>query len=64
MICANSLRTAGAGFKTDTNVLTLITEDGNESLPLLSKDDAADRIFTSILRKMNEPGKPENEKNE
>jgi hypothetical protein len=59
MICANSLRTAGAGFKTDTNVLTLITRDGNESLPLLSKEDAANRIFTSILNMMNhEPAGP------
>lgn len=51
MIVANSLRTQGAGFGTDTNVVTLITRDGVEELPLMTKDQAAhrilDRIFTS-----------------
>ena len=50
MIAANSLRTAGAGFGTDTNVLTLITKDGAEELPLMSKDDAAHKIFDKILK--------------
>ena len=35
MICANNLKVAGAGFGTDTNVITLITRDGIEELPLL-----------------------------
>ena len=52
MICANSLRTAGAGFGTDTNVLTLITPDTEEELPLMSKEAAAHRIFDAILRRM------------
>lgn len=52
MIAANSLRTAGAGFGTDTNVLTLITKDGAEELPLMSKDDAAHKIFDKILGKI------------
>ena len=44
MVCANSLRTAGAGFGTDTNVITLITADADEELPLMSKEKAAHRI--------------------
>ncbi len=49
MICANSLRTAGAGFGTDTNVITLITAEGEEELKLMGKDDAAHRILSAIL---------------
>ncbi len=52
MICANSLRQEGAGFGTDTNILTLITADGAQELPLLSKEEAADRIFAEILKRM------------
>ena len=52
MIAANSLRTAGAGFAGDTNVLTLITKDREEELPLMSKDEAAHRLLDAILREM------------
>ncbi len=45
MICANNLKIAGAGFGTDTNVMTVITRDGMEELPLMSKEDAAGRII-------------------
>ncbi len=45
MICANNLKVAGAGFGTDTNVMTVITRDGAEELPLMSKEDAAARIL-------------------
>ena len=48
MICANSLRTAGAGFGVDTNIITLITADGEKELELMSKDDAAHEILTVI----------------
>lgn len=48
MICANNLKVAGAGFGVDTNVLTLITADGAEELPLLSKEEAACRILDTI----------------
>ena len=41
MICANDLRQAGAGFRVDTNVLTLITHEDIRELPLLSKEEAA-----------------------
>ena len=49
MICANNLKVAGAGFGTDTNVLTLITRDGAEELPLLSKEEDADRVIDKAL---------------
>lgn len=51
MICANSLRTEGAGFGADTNVITLITYDSEEELPMMSKDEAAHRILDKILDK-------------
>jgi phosphopantothenoylcysteine decarboxylase/phosphopantothenate--cysteine ligase len=50
MICANSLRTEGAGFGTDTNVITLITKDGAEQLEKMSKLDAADKIFDKLTK--------------
>ena len=49
MICANSLKTEGAGFGTDTNILTLITRDSETELPKLSKEEAAHRILDAIL---------------
>lgn len=48
MICANNLKVAGAGFAVDTNVITLITNDGAVELPLLSKEDAANRILDAV----------------
>ena len=50
MIAANSLRQAGAGFGGSTNVLTLITAEEEEALPLLSKKEAAHRLLSAILR--------------
>lgn len=52
MIVANSLRTAGAGFGTDTNVTTILTEDGRTELGLLSKEETANRILNEILRRL------------
>ena len=52
MIVANSLRTQGAGFGVDTNVVTLITADDEAELPVMSKDDVAVRIFDKILQNM------------
>ncbi len=49
MICANSLRTEGAGFGVDTNVITLITKSDIEELPLMTKDEAAHRILDKLL---------------
>lgn len=51
MICANSLRTAGAGFGTDTNIITLITVDSEKELELMSKEKASHAIFDFILDK-------------
>lgn len=51
MICANSLRTAGAGFGTDTNIITLITADSEKELELMSKEKASHAIFDFILDK-------------
>ena len=51
MICANSLRTAGAGFGGDTNVITLITREGQQELALMSKEDAAHKILDVILER-------------
>ncbi len=52
MICANSLTTEGAGFGTDTNILTLITKDSETELPKLSKEEAAHRILDKILEQL------------
>jgi len=49
MICANSLTAEGAGFGTDTNILTLITKDSETELPKLSKEEASHRILDKIL---------------
>ena len=49
MICANNLKVAGAGFGTDTNVITLITQDDITELPLMSKEEAASRIIDRAL---------------
>lgn len=49
MICANSLKTEGAGFKSDTNVITVITPEGEYPLEMMSKDEAAGKIFDMIL---------------
>ena len=54
MVAANNLKVAGAGFQGDTNVLTLITQDEEVSLPLMSKEDAANVILDKILSVMKE----------
>lgn len=48
MIVANNLKVKGAGFGTDTNIVTMITKDGEVELPILSKDDVAHRILDAI----------------
>lgn len=48
MICANSLRKAGAGFGTDTNIITMITPEDDTELELMSKFDAANIILTKL----------------
>lgn len=51
MIVANNLRQEGAGFGTDTNVVTLLTKEETLELPILSKEEVADRLLTLILEK-------------
>lgn len=50
MIVANNVKVDGAGFGTDTNVVTLITKEGIEELPIMSKKEVAEEIFSHILR--------------
>ena len=52
MIVANNLKVAGAGFGTDTNVVTIITKDDCKQLELMSKAEVASSIVTEILDKM------------
>lgn len=49
MIVANNLKTAGAGFGTDTNVVTIITADGCRELPIMAKSEVAAAIIDEIL---------------
>ena len=50
MIVANNLRTAGAGFGTDTNVVTLITAEDARELPIMSKDEVAQALLDEIVK--------------
>lgn len=54
MVAANNLKVEGAGFQGNTNVLTLITQDEEVSLPLMSKEDAANEILDKLLSMMEE----------
>ena len=54
MIAANNLKVEGAGFGVDTNLLTLITKDGLDELPLVSKEAAADLLLDRIVKRMEE----------
>ncbi len=49
MIVANNLKVRGAGFGTDTNIVTLITKAGAKELPIMSKSEVADAIMDEIL---------------
>ena len=49
MIVANNLREEGAGFGVATNRVTLITPEGEEALPLLSKEETAHRVLDAVL---------------
>ncbi|MBS6373768.1 MAG: bifunctional phosphopantothenoylcysteine decarboxylase/phosphopantothenate--cysteine ligase CoaBC [Erysipelotrichaceae bacterium] len=50
MLAANHLLTPGAGFQSDTNIMTLITPEGYEELPLMSKDAVAEEILKRLYR--------------
>lgn len=49
IICANSLRQSGAGFGTDTNIITIITKDGEKELEIMSKDKIAHEILNQCV---------------
>lgn len=49
MIVANDVMRPGAGFDVDTNIVTLITKDGQEALPMMSKAEVAQRILDRAL---------------
>ena len=53
MIVSNSLRRPGAGFAGDTNIVTIITEDAEVPLPLLTKEETASRILDEIAKRLN-----------
>ena len=52
MIVANSLKTEGAGFGTDTNLVTLITKEGQTELPKMTKEKVADRLLDEIRNRL------------
>ena len=52
MIVANNLKEEGAGFKTDTNVVTFITRNEEKQLPKLTKNQVADELLDYILKQM------------
>ena len=49
MIVANNLKVEGAGFGTDTNVVTIITRHGEKELPMMGKEEVAYALLTEIL---------------
>ena len=49
MICANNLKVPGAGYKVDTNIITIIKKDSVRELPIMSKDEAAYEILSEII---------------
>lgn len=52
MIVANNLKDAGAGFGTDTNLVTLITADSVKEFELMGKDQVAKALIDEILNRM------------
>lgn len=49
LIVANDVTAEGAGFGVDTNIVTLITKDGEQPLPKMTKREVADRIWDKVL---------------
>lgn len=52
MIVANNVKQTGAGFGTDTNIVTLITKDNIVELPVMSKDEVAEQLINTIMDKI------------
>lgn len=51
LIVANNLKQAGAGFGTDTNIVTFLSENDVTELPLMSKEEVADRLLDYIMQR-------------
>ena len=51
MIVANNLKVKGAGFGTDTNIVTVITKDDVVEFPIMSKEDVAKELLSLIYNK-------------
>lgn len=52
MIIANNLKVSGAGFGTDTNVITMITKEEELALDIMTKAEATKQILDKILEKL------------
>ena len=52
MIVANNVKVKGAGFGTDTNVVTIITKDNEETLPIMTKEQVAEKLLDRIVGKI------------
>jgi len=50
MMVANNLKDEGGGFATDTNIITIITRETVEKLPIMTKEAAANEILSRIIR--------------
>ena len=50
IVIANDITKEGAGFNTDTNIATILTPSGENSLPLMSKRDLADKILDEVVK--------------
>lgn len=56
LIVANSLRQAGAGFGTETNIVTLLSKEEKRELPIMSKEAVADKLLDYIISARNHGG--------
>ena len=61
MIVANNLKVQGAGFETDTNIVTMITPDSIDELELMSKEDVAFHLLDKILELKQDKGVTDHE---
>ena len=50
MIVVNDVTRPGAGFDVDTNIVTLITGEGQEALPMMTKAEVADQILDHVMK--------------
>ena len=50
LIVANNLKQSGAGFGTDTNIVTFLTKKDSVQLPIMSKDEVADKLLDYIMK--------------